>query len=365
MVSGGTVSGDLNSLKTNLTNYNSEITSLSSNWKGSSYDNLVSKAEEFVSEYQSTISGEMSSFASACDLYAQYVTAKSNLAAAQSAYNQAVAEDDKYGMSVYSAQISEYTSQINSLKAQIESCLASASAISLAASGSSGLSSISIHSGTPLGVDAGTYSNTFTSSAGNSMKYHAYVPNNATEGMPLIVYLHGDGSVGKFDHLEHSEMASCVSKIYGEDFPFIYIQPMTEVTSWTSDGRLDTLSELIQNVATEYKCDPNKIILTGASRGGMGAWAMADAYPDMFSAFVPVSGTGNIDATHFVNLPTLAVSTPDESDSWNYSNMKSNVKKINEAGGNATFVSQDGYSHHSVIKGTYTEETFDWMISQV
>ena len=45
--------------------------------------------------------------------------------------------------------------------------------------------------------------------------------------------------------------------------------------------------------------------------------------------------------------------------------MKSNVKKINEAGGNATFVSQDGYSHHSVIKGTYTEETFDWMISQV
>ena len=365
MVSGGTVNGDLSSLQTSLSNYNSEITGLSGSWTGPSHDNLVSKAEAFYSEYLSALQSQMGSFASACDLYQEYATCKQNISIAQSNYNQAVANKDNSAANRYSSEVSSLQSKLSSLKSQIESLLAAAGSVSLQASSNSSSSSSSFTAGQALSVAPGVYDYTFTSSAGKEMKYHVYIPNNAKEGMPLILYLHGDGSVGRFDHLKDSEMAACVKKAYGDDYPFIYIQPMTEVTSWSDDGRLDTLAELVQQVTKDYKCDPNKVVLTGASRGGIGSWQLANAHSELFSAFVPVSGYGNkLDLSKFVNLPTIAVSTPDSSDDWNYQNMKSNVKKINEAGGNATFVSKDGYSHSSVIKGTYTTEMYDWMISQ-
>ena len=362
MVSGGTVTGDLSSVQNSLNTYSSEIASLSSGWTGPSHDNLVSKSNDFYSEYSSALTSQMNAFASACDLYQDYDYTKQCLNTALSNYNIAVSNKDSSSMNRFGQEVSTYQQKLPNLKSQIESLLSQASSIVLQATSTSGTS---FTTGAALSIGAGVYSSTFTSSAGKEMNYHVYVPNNATEGMPLILYLHGDGSVGRFEHLKTSEMAACVEKVYGEDYPFIFVQPNTTVTSWSDDGRLDTLAELVQEVAKEYKCDPNKIILTGASRGGIGSWQMANAYSDLFSAFVPISGYGNnLNYENFVDLPTIAVSTPDESDNWNYSNMKTNVNKINEAGGNATFVSKDGYSHSSVIKGVYTEETFDWMISQ-
>ncbi len=373
MVSSGTVSSDMSTFDTNMVNYKTYVADLTGQWKGDSYNNLVTKANEFISEFQSAIDKQMTSFASACQSYEEYVNTKRALSDAQSAYNEASANKDRGSMSYYASLISQYEATLQRLKGEIEAALADASSPTLTASSASsdslttsgGVLNGSFTAGNPLGVDSGTYTNSFTSSMGKNMNYYAYVPNNAKEGMPLIVYLHGDNAVGNFGYLKNSEMAACVKKTYGDDFPFIFIQPNTEVTSWSSDGRLDTLAELIQNVATEYKCDPNKIILTGASRGGIGAWEMANAYPDMFSAFVPVSGHCNsLNLNGLSGISTMAFSSPSESDDWNYSNMKSNVKQINDAGGNATFVSMDNYNHGNIIKGVYVDETFDWMISQ-
>lgn len=365
MVSGGTVTGDLSSLKSCFSNYYSEVNGLSGGWKGLSHDNLVSKFDEFFTEYSNVIDSEMSAFASACQLYVEYDNAKQNYNISVSNYNQAVANKDSRAMTTYGNQRASYSSKITQLKGQIESLLATAKATSLQASStsSSGLST-SFTAGKSLGLSAGTYEYTFTSSMGKEMKYYLYIPNNATEGMPLILYLHGDGSVNNMSKLKDGEMSHYVKNLYGDDFPFIYIQPMTEVTSWTKNNRLDTLSELVTNVASEYHCDSNKIILTGMSRGGNGTWALANAYPNLFSCFVPVSGHSNVDASNLTNLPVMAISTPDGSDSWNYGPQKKLVDEINAAGGNATFVSKDGYTHNSVSGVTYTEDLFNWMISQ-
>ena len=86
MVSSGTVQGDLGSLKSALNNYNSEVSGLAGSWKGSSYDNLNSKASEFVSEYSGIIDSQMTAFASACDAYDEDKNTKSLLQSAQSNY---------------------------------------------------------------------------------------------------------------------------------------------------------------------------------------------------------------------------------------------------------------------------------------
>ena len=365
MVSGGTVTSDLSSLKSSFQSYNSEVEGLSGSWKGLSHDNLVTKVNDFFGEYSNAISSEMESFAAACDLYVEYENNKKSLQTAQSNYNTAVTNKDSSAITSYGNQVSTLTSKINTLKTQIESLLASASAVAFQSSSSNTADfSSGFTAGKALEVSPGVYEYTFTSSAGKQMKYYAYIPNNATEGMPLILYLHGDGSVNNMKALKDGEMSRYVRKVYGDNFPFIYIQPMTEVTSWTNDNRLETLSELVKDVANTYKCDTNKIILTGMSRGGNGSWSMANAYPELFSCFVPVSGRADIDPSNFKNLPTVAFSTPHSSDSWNYNKMQQLVKAINEAGGNAQFVSKNGYTHSSVSGATYTDDLFKWMIAQ-
>lgn len=351
MVSSGTVNNDLSSFNNSMTTYNSNVTDLNNSWKGPSYENLNAKAEEFVNEFKNALQGQLSAFASACDLYQQYIQEKQ-------AYNSLINSTDPN--SINSAN--QHKANMERLKVEIESNLSAASSPSLAASSVDGSSTIS---GMPLNMSPGVYDLEFTSNNGKTMKYHVYIPEGATQGMPLVVYLHGDGSVGKYDYLKTHEMAKAVDKVYGNNFPFIYIQPMTEVTSWTQDGRLDTLAELIQSVASDYQCDTNKIVLTGASRGGMGAWDMANKYHEMFSAVIPIAGTGNIDPNNFVNLPIVAVSSTDSSDSWNFENMKSNIKKIQKAGGsNAAFVGANGYSHSSVLFAGITKEIMDWALAQ-
>ena len=350
MVSSGQVTSDLNSLTSSFTSLSSAVAELNGSWKGQSYENLNAKVEEFINEFKSAISGQMTSFASACDLYVQYQQAKANLAAAQS-------END-------TSKASTYSSQISQLKQQIEDALQGASGPSLAAEGSSSTLS-NINAGSPLGVEAGTYQGSFQSSNGRTMQYYTYVPNNATEGMPLILFLHGDGSVNNMNALKTGEMARAVGKTYGNDFPFIYVQPMTEVTSWNKDGRLDTLAELVQDVAKQYKCDPNKIVLAGHSRGGNGTWEMIEAHSELFSAAIPISGIDSkVNAANCTKIPIIAVSSPDSSDSYNYSYNQSMVKKINNEGGKADFVSASGCSHASAIYGAIKQGVFDWAIQQ-
>ena len=139
MVSSGLVNSDSSSLKSLFTNYDSFITELSSSWKGASYDNLVSKANEFSTSFLSSVQSQMSSFASACDLYETYKSTKQMLAAAESNYNAAVNSKDSSAASKYSAEIAELKAKLNDLKNQIESTLQTVKGIVLEGASSSGL----------------------------------------------------------------------------------------------------------------------------------------------------------------------------------------------------------------------------------
>lgn len=134
MVSSGQVNSDLGSIKTYLSNYDNLIGEMASSWKGMSYDNLNSKASQFSSEFSSSITSQMNSFASACDLYVKYQETKSALATARSNYNNAVAAKDNSSASSYSSQISQLQNELQSLKSQIENALAAVTGVKVEAS---------------------------------------------------------------------------------------------------------------------------------------------------------------------------------------------------------------------------------------
>lgn len=131
MVSSGQVNSDSSNLKSLFTQYDGYISEFSSCWTGASHDNLAAKASEFSSSYLSSLQSQMTSFASACDLYEDYKTTKQSISIAESNYNTAVANKDSTAESRYSNEISELKAKLNNLKIQIESTLQSVKTIKL------------------------------------------------------------------------------------------------------------------------------------------------------------------------------------------------------------------------------------------
>lgn len=133
MVSSGQVAGSWNSLQTILITYGSEITAMSQNWKGPSFDALDTQSQTFLSDYSDAIGTEMAAFANACDLYEQYKIAKGNLEITKNNYNTAVANKDSSKAAEYQSQITQLTTQCSTLKSQITTNLSTAGSQKLTA----------------------------------------------------------------------------------------------------------------------------------------------------------------------------------------------------------------------------------------
>ncbi len=145
MVSSGTVSGDLNTFSKYLSNYSSEIEGLSPSWKGTSYDSLISQANAFISEYANTVNSQLSSLASACDVYSLYATAETNYNAAVHNYNTA-AYNNASNLDEFQGYIDKYSEDMNKYKKQILDILSSISTTLTATSNSSSVSAFGVTS---------------------------------------------------------------------------------------------------------------------------------------------------------------------------------------------------------------------------
>ena len=132
----------------------------------------------------------------------------------------------------------------------------------------------------------------FVSSTGETIPYWLYTPENASEQMPLVVYLHG-GS-GKGSDLSLLLQADSLPKFLqnGQLAPEAYVlmpQLPANCTGWSDKAAL--LQALIDFVVQQYALDADRVSLTGHSMGGTGTWAIAQKYPGLFSAIAPLSGS--------------------------------------------------------------------------
>ena len=219
-----------------------------------------------------------------------------------------------------------------------------------------------------LGISAGAYPMKYENPEnGSYMEYYAFIPENASENMPLVIFLHGDGEVNRFSTLESNSLMVSVRELYGDRFPFIAISPCTRIESWTDWPIPDTLMKLIEEVVETYAIDKEHIILTGHSRGAVGVWHMINNYGDYFSAAVPVSCFcfKNLQLDTIVHVPIRAFCGTLESYERSYSRlMGEQVDEIVLAGGDAELTIFEGASHVETPALSFTDELFQWMLSQ-
>lgn len=219
----------------------------------------------------------------------------------------------------------------------------------------------------PLGMPAGSYLDSYTDEeTGDYLDFYIHFPENAVEGMPLLVFLHGDGEVGNPYVLKNGGIIGKIRKLYGEEFPFISIAPNTRVRSWINGDIPETLKGLIDATVEMYSIDPERIIISGHSRGAIGVWNMISIYGDYFSAAVPIGsphakGHINYDNASKVPVWTFAGNIGETENSY-HKYLEYNVEQINNRGGSAKFTILEGYNHGGAKSGAITQDTVIWML---
>ncbi len=142
----------------------------------------------------------------------------------------------------------------------------------------------------------------FTASNGITLPYRYYLPEgyDESEEYPLLLFLHHNGAQGT-DNEGH--IFTVNSYFSNEDSPVydsIVILPQCPPNMWWRGKTIDALAELLVFVNTQFSADSARQYVSGGSMGGDGAWNLAEEYPHLISASVPVVGGGlnfNLDSS--------------------------------------------------------------------
>ena len=189
-----------------------------------------------------------------------------------------------------------------------------------------------------------------------AMSYWLNVPENATDGMPLVIFLHGSGEVGQPYAVENLPQAKYMEN-YSDSTPFISIVPVATTNAWIPG----TVKGLVDSVASEYKSNPNKIYIWGFSLGGVGTWATVNNYPDYFAAAIPISGCPHgASATNFLKTKTRAIAGGTETAQT--ACMQNFVNQITANGGSATMETYPGQTHATMSSALRYDDLFSWML---
>ncbi|MBB3952806.1 prolyl oligopeptidase family serine peptidase [Aureimonas jatrophae] len=118
---------------------------------------------------------------------------------------------------------------------------------------------------------------------------------SSSERFPLIVWLHGGDQGGSdIEKVRSSGLPKMIAD--GRALPFIVFSPQNPSEELLYP--IERIKAALDEVVERYRVDRSRIYLMGYSRGGFGAWAMAEQFPDTFAAVVPIAGGGN---RHYLN----------------------------------------------------------------
>lgn len=125
---------------------------------------------------------------------------------------------------------------------------------------------------------------TFISELDGSCQYYALLyPENydPQREYALILSTHGAGveAIDQANAYKPKDWAFVVAPTNRRPYGF----------NWQDWGRRDAL-EVLKLVLSRFPIDPDRVLLTGHSMGGHGAWHIATTVPDLFAAVAPEAG---------------------------------------------------------------------------
>lgn len=195
-----------------------------------------------------------------------------------------------------------------------------------------------------------------------TLDYLLYLPPDYKEkkAWPLVLFLHGGGERG--NDLELVKMHGPPMLIeQGKHFPFIVVSPQCAKKDWWHPVEL---AALLDDLATKYKVDQDRVYVTGLSMGGFGSWALAAYAPDRIAAIVPICGGGEPFWTK--RMPNVAA--------WVFHGAKDTgvlpkrsqemVDKLKEQGGTVKFTLYPEAEHNAWTETYNNPAVYEWLLQQ-
>ena len=199
---------------------------------------------------------------------------------------------------------------------------------------------------------------------GEALRYRLYAPSAAKRGapLPLIIALHGYGGREDtwFDAFGGALPRLAEARSYLVAAPAAY--PRGASIGWSPMPEADAVSRTKQQISEKlvlavladvrrhHPVDDRSRFLLGHSMGGLGAWAIAARFPDLWAAVAPLSAprfTGRLPAEW--RIPAIVVHGTDDP-AVDVSVSRAAVAAVRAAGGLVHAIEVPGGRHGDVVE---------------
>lgn len=199
----------------------------------------------------------------------------------------------------------------------------------------------------------------------HNFQYVVNLPEQVEPGQryPLVLFLHGAGERGEDLDVACRHGYMRYVREQGAQYPFLFVAPQCpEGDYWGC--YTESLLHFIDAVCAAYPVDPDRVILTGLSMGGTGAWMLAMADPERFSCLVPVCGTGIVwNAKRLADLP-IRIYHGDDDPIVPLEESVTMLRELTRAGADVQLTICYGVGHNAWEVAYQDKALIDWMLAQ-
>ena len=142
-------------------------------------------------------------------------------------------------------------------------------------------------------------------------RFQVYVPVEYTpeREWSVILYLHGADEVGEDGQAQTQVGLGPIIQEYPERFPAIVVFPQARSRKGWRGEMAELAVRALEQTMGEFRCDRERVYLTGVSMGGYGTWYLALMHPQRYAALLPICG-----GLDMPSLPERPKPTADASD---------------------------------------------------
>ena len=205
---------------------------------------------------------------------------------------------------------------------------------------------------------------TFAIDGHGEMPYAVSVPAGYDPATPhtLILALHPGGKQGSYyGSLHMRQMFEPALRALNA----VVVAPDVPTRRWTSDVSDRGVMALLNEILETYNIDRARILVTGFSLGGRGAWFFATRHPDFFTGAIPIAGRpGDEPLDALGDMPVHVIHSRAD-DVVPFGPAEEAVRQIEAAGGTVAFTPLDRVGHYAM--GGYVRslrDAGDWMLQE-
>jgi predicted peptidase len=142
------------------------------------------------------------------------------------------------------------------------------------------------------------------------VRYRLHAPPATIRPRAVLLFLHGSGECGN-DNLAQTRVGLGPALLRGVvPFPLLTVFPQLPAGALWQDEHATAALAAVDDACAHAAGDPDRIALTGLSRGGYGVWQLALTHPGRFRALIPVCAGITAPPAH----PDLRVAALDGND---------------------------------------------------